>query len=100
MNCIILKSPLGERKVLEGEPYQLMIGEYIDGVDYNCSGDEVRDVDTQLEKAGIKWGDTIAWVTKRLGIKQCAPCKARQEILNHASEHGWKETLRQIKGTF
>lgn len=100
MGCIVLEGPAGKRKVPEGEPYQRLVGEEIVGVDWDCKGAEQRDVEAELERQGVAWGDAIAWVTKRLGVKQCAPCKARQEILNHAKELGWGETLRQIRETF
>lgn len=99
MACIVLHSPAGTRRVVENTPYRLLLGEEIIGVDPSCEGQDQRNVDTELEKQGIQWGNAIAWVTKRLGIQQCAPCKARQEILNHAQELGWSETLRQIKET-
>jgi hypothetical protein len=57
-------------------------------------------VELELERGGLKLGDSIAWATKKLGIKQCVPCKARQEILNNVSEVGWAETIKQIKETF
>jgi hypothetical protein len=99
MACIILQSEFGERKVEENTPYRLLVGEKIVGVDWNCQGEEQRDVEAELEKQGLKLGDAVAWVTKKIGMKQCAPCKARQEILNHAKELGWSETIKQIKDT-
>ena len=99
MGCIILKSERGERKIPENTPYQLLKGESIVGVDWNCAGQEQRSVEEELAKEGIQWGDAIAWVTKKIGMKQCAPCKARQEILNSARELGWSETIRQLKET-
>ena len=60
--------------------------------------EEIRFRD-EVEKAGVQWGDAIAWVTGKMGIRQCAPCHARQEILNHARQLGWAETIRQIKET-
>jgi len=53
-----------------------------------------------LSKEGIKWGDAITWVTKKVGIEQCPKCKARQKILNEAKKLGIAETIRQIKETF
>lgn len=53
----------------------------------------------ELQAEGIQWGDAIAWVTSKMGIRQCPPCHARQEILNHARQLGWKEAIRQIKET-
>lgn len=84
------------------------------GVVHTVAGDEILgpvwdcgpslnaspQVDVELEREGIPWGDAIAWVTKKIGVKQCAPCKARQEILNHAAQNGWAETMRQIRETF
>ena len=103
MACIILKSERGERLINENEPYRLAPGEKISGVDYDCGpqfpGDTGPDVRAELDASGIAWGDAVAWVTKRLGIRQCAPCKARQEILNQASQIGWAETMKQIKDT-
>ena len=101
MACLVLKSSSGERRIGIDEDgvyrYTLAADEYLDHVDPGCN--QGTDIDSQLQQNGIRWGDGIAWVTKRLGIKQCAPCVARQEILNHAKENGWKETLRQIKET-
>jgi len=100
MACIILKSALGERKIPENTPYRLLVGEALAGVDWDCGEVLQVDVEAELKKAGLQLGDAIAWVTKKVGIKQCAPCKARQEILNHVSELGWTETIKQIRGTF
>jgi hypothetical protein len=104
MACFLLKSEWGERWMEENKPYQRLPGEYIvDGaIRWDCGPQNEAVEDTvmaTLEKAGIPWGDAIAWVTKKIGIQQCAPCKARQEILNNASKNGWTETLRQIKET-
>lgn len=105
MACFLLKSQWGERWMAENQPYQRLEGEYIvEGVvRWDCgpqATDAIEDeVHSNLEKSGIKWGDAIAWTTKKLGIKQCAPCKARQEILNSAKELGWAETIRQLKET-
>jgi len=102
MACINIKSPSGEVKLIpENTPYPsgwTFTGE----VSWSCAGEAsavAQDVDKELAKEGLALGDAIAWVTKKIGMKQCAPCKARQEILNNASELGWKETLRQIKET-
>jgi hypothetical protein len=104
MACFTLRGPSGERKVAENETYRLMPGEAIVPglIDWHCNGQDTdtTSVEAKLNNAGLQLGDAVAWVTKRLGVKQCAPCKARQEILNHASQVGWIETLRQIKETF
>lgn len=80
----------------EGVPYRLRPGEKV----YGSSFDEDKvQLETALNEGGVMWGDAVAWVTKRLGIHQCAPCKARQEILNHMGEHGIAETVRLIRDT-
>lgn len=99
MSCIILKSPLGERRIPENVSYQLLKGEKIIGVDWACDGSDQTSVDAELAKSGLKLGDAIAWVTKKFGIQQCSACAARQQILNHARELGFAETLKQIKET-
>jgi hypothetical protein len=48
---------------------------------------------------GIKWGDVIAWTTKKMGIQPCGACKTRQFLLNHIHELGLMTTLREIKKT-
>ena len=94
---ILLQNPAGDiRKVAEGVPYRLLPGEQIIG---SSANEDKLVMETALSEAGVKWGDAVAWVTKRLGIKQCAPCKARQEILNHMGEYGVAETIRQLKET-
>jgi hypothetical protein len=99
MACIILSSPHGTRYIPENTEYQLLQEESIVGVDWNCGHVIQDDVEAHLQEAGLKLGDAIAWVTHKLGIPQCAPCKARQEILNNAQKLGWKETIRQLKET-
>lgn len=103
MACFLLKSKWGERWMADNEPYQRLEGEYIveGAVRWECGPTEGNndEVFAKMEAAGVQWGDAIAWVTKRLGIEQCAPCKARQEILNKVKEVGWIETFKQIKET-
>lgn len=102
MACITIKAATGEtRTIPENTPYPpgwTFTGE----IEWKCGDTAVMgapNVDAELAKAGLGLGDAIAWVTKKIGLKQCAPCKARQEILNNAAELGWSETLRQIKET-
>ena len=100
MACIKLHSEWGDRIIPENTPYRLLRGEQIVGVTWDCGNQVTQDeVDAELEREGLKLGDAIAWVTKKFGIQQCAPCKARQEILNHARKLGWSETFRQLKET-
>ncbi len=107
MDCLVLHG--SGRRIAVGsdgvyhyrlEPGESFIGEF----DPSCAGAAIENrsetVDEKLAKEGLHLGDAIAWVTKKVGIKQCAPCKARQEILNHAAALGWSETIRQIKETF
>lgn len=101
MACIRIKSAAGDVLTIpEGKSYPqgwTFTGEVV----WDCAGKVQSDeVDVQLERAGIGLGDAIAWVTHKFGIQQCAPCKARQEILNNVKKVGWVETLRQIKDTF
>lgn len=104
MACFLLKSKFGERWIPEGEPYRLLEGEVIvDGaVRWECGPqDQAPDeVLSNMEKEGIKFGDAIAWVTKKFGLQQCSACKARQEILNRVSEVGWSQTAKDILDTF
>lgn len=104
MACIILKNAIGKERVIpEAMPYQKAIDEEIIGVIWNCgwqpslTSDEVGD---KLTEDGIQWGSAIKWATTQLGLKQCASCKAREVILNHAKENGWIATLKAIKDTF
>lgn len=53
----------------------------------------------ELEASGLQWGDAVKWITSKLGVEQCAACRSRQEILNHAKQLGWGETIRQIRAT-
>lgn len=86
-----------------GEPYQKLKGEFIveGAIRYDCgnsfsSSDDLMD---KLEGEGIQWGDAVAWVTKKLGVQSCAPCKARQVILNHMTEVGFINTIKALKDT-
>ncbi len=44
----------------------------------------------------IKFGDTIAKLTKILGIPHCAKCEKRRLILNEIQSIGLKETVRRM----
>lgn len=102
MACIIWQLPNG-KEYLVGENVAHMppLGAFNTGkIDWTCEGSTSQhEVDAMLQTQGLKLGDAIAWVTKKIGIKQCAPCKARQEILNNAQKLGWSETIKQIKET-
>lgn len=39
-------------------------------------------VHVHLEPRSVGLGDIVAGITKLFGIKTCAPCEARREILN------------------
>lgn len=109
MDCLVIRMANGGTRNIAADAlgqyrYRLGPGEsFVGEFDSSCAGVEIVDrgetVDEKLAKEGLGLGDAIAWVTKKVGIKQCAPCKARQEILNHAHELGWAETLKQIKET-
>jgi hypothetical protein len=103
MACIVWELPGGETYlVAEGEAHIPPLGAKHTGkVKWDCGESTPQDeVDEMLEKQGIPWGSAIKWATSKVGISQCSRCKAREEILNHARELGWAETLRQIKETF
>lgn len=53
----------------------------------------------EFVKAGIQWGDVVAWAATKAGVKQCGACRARQAILNKIAELGVVEAIRQIKDT-
>jgi len=102
MACITWELPNGDRYlVAENEAHRPPFGAFNTGiVDWTCQGGTQRsEVDAMMEKSGVQWGSAIAWVTKRIGLKQCSSCRAREEILNAASELGWAETMKQIKET-
>lgn len=100
---IVLRGPEGERRIPDNTPFKWKAGEVYAGSGHDGSAEVTppsTNVDAKLEEAGLKLGDAIAWVTHKMGIQQCAPCKARQEILNNVGKHGWAATIKQIKNTF
>lgn len=105
MACFMLRDSEGRERWQAAEvDYRKRLDEQIvEGmVRYDCGPQDMKlsgEVDEQLAQHGIQWGDAIAWTAKKLGLRQCAPCKARQQILNSAKELGWAETLRQLKET-
>jgi len=103
MNVIIENKETGEVQEV-GSSGKLPKGWRIKGTTASVINDrataEAGSLRGKLEQEGVKWGDAVAWVTKRLGIHQCAPCQARQLILNEAAKNGWAETVRRIKNTF
>ena len=104
MACIIWQMPNGkEFKVPENEAHTPPMGAVNTGrIDWECAK---GDVDSDMYRGmmaqhGVQWGSAVKWVASRIGIKQCSACKAREEILNHVKEHGWAETIRQLKETY
>lgn len=103
MACLYVMEPDGSVRTIKaaiGEVVHLPSGHSIVGSD-NCGEPQapVVNIEAELSTHGLKLGDAIAWVTHKLGIQQCAPCKARQEILNSIKELGVIETARRIKET-
>lgn len=96
--------PNGEEfKVPENKAHTPPVGAFNTGrVDWECEGGATTrdELNAQMERNGVQWGSAIKWVTKRLGIKQCSACKARETILNHAAEKGWAATIKELKETF
>lgn len=105
MACIIWQLPDGSHYLVaeNSTHYPSRTGAVNTGrVVWNCGpeGEATKDeLEKHLEENAILWGDAVAWVTKKLGMSQCSPCKARQEILNNAKTLGWAETLKQLKAT-
>ena len=115
MPCLQIRQADGKPRLVlirKGESIPMTIGEVVLGVDQSCDESNIGDpsrppvatassvnVDKELEDNGLKLGDTIAWVTSKLGITQCPPCKARQEIFNEMNKVGIIETIKRIKAT-
>jgi len=93
---------IGDKKILVTHPEGTELK--MEGGVLSATSSSHRSLEAQLKEQmgqeGVQWGDAIAWATKKLGIEACAPCKARQNILNHAKQLGIRETIKQIKDTF
>lgn len=101
MACFLLRGPLGERWMPESQTYQRLKGEAIveGAIRWDCGpqNSSSDDLMNKLAAQGIQWGDAIAYVTHKLGIEQCSPCKATQELFNESLILGLKDTARRIK---
>jgi hypothetical protein len=114
--CIKLKSPDGAiRLIRSGEPYRLLPGEKIDGVDRTCGGTQVTPTATRKtrsalvqeldEAVGGGLGDWIKVMARPLanmvGKDRCTPCEARRIATNAYAQlkgkYGQLEALRIIK---
>lgn len=93
---IVIEGPNGRRFVEEGAAFTLEPGERVIGSERYVS-DALQKTADEL---GIGLGDLIAKATKAFGIKPCAPCEKRRQILNRIGELGVAETIRQLKETF
>lgn len=82
MACIILKGPLGERRVQENQPYRLGSDEAIAGVDWNCAAQSLDNLDSVFSEDGVLVGNFVKKVATALGFKQCLACKGRQQSWN------------------
>ena len=98
---IILQGPNGQRKVQEGEPYRLALGEIVIGSEKNIAAQkEWGELQTLSEQQGIAWGDMVAAATKVLGIKPCSSCEKRRQIMNEVNKLGVAKAFELIKATF
>lgn len=84
MACIILKGPLGERRVQENQPYRLGTDEAIAGVDWACNKLSSDDLESIFTKDGFLFGNLVKKVASAMGFKQCLACKGRQQSWNLA----------------
>lgn len=88
---IIVEGPQGKRKIESGTPFKLNPGEKIVGSDGEGRLEEEKKKLEDLARAeGIGVGDLVAKLTKTFGIKPCASCKQRQQVLNRLRIDGWK----------
>jgi hypothetical protein len=95
--CVILKSPDGATRLIRaGEPYRLLPGEKVDGVDRTCAGTQAspkvarntrQTLAQELDQAvngGL--GDWIKVIAKPLaklaGKTNCTACEARRIATN------------------
>lgn len=108
--CVNVSKPDGTYYgVPVGVSFTLAPGEIIVGRSQECAKQPPKilsasvpheDIYGKLKSEGVPIGSAIAWITKKLGIKQCASCVARRLILDNIARVGWTETVRQIKETF
>ena len=90
---IVIRQPNGKLRLMaDGEELKLQPGENIMRRVEDTTADE-------FVRAGIKWGDVVAWAATKAGVKQCGACRARQASLNKIRELGVAEAIRQIKET-
>ena len=95
---IILDGPNGKRVVEAGLPYKLQPGEKIVGSERSNEMQEEHNKLKRLAKEqGIGVGDLVAKLTKVFGIKPCASCEQRRQILNRLRIDGWKITLDKVE---
>lgn len=95
---IILEGPEGKRIVEAGVPYKLKPGERITGsaASEENAKDKVK-LSKLAEEQGIGVGDLVAKLTKVFGIKPCAKCEQRRQVLNRLRIDGWQITLDKIE---
>lgn len=96
MACIVLKGPLGTRKVAENQPYRLGTDEAIFGVDWACNMQSADDLESLFTKDGFLFGNIMKKVATAMGFKQCLACRGRQQSWNRAG----LELQQKIKDIF
>lgn len=112
MACIILELNGSKRSIPEGQPYRLIPGEKITGVDENCNG-KIQAIgaskpslhDELAREIGGGFGDWIRTlatpIATVLGKKGCTSCEARRLVTNAyarlKAKHGQMEALAIIK---
>ena len=80
MKEILLKGPLGERWIKEGENFRFLPGEMV--VEDEKGNSIIRGGSFNLQDSftrdGLLIGNVIKNITSALGIKTCLKCKQRQ----------------------
>ena len=85
MACLKVMSVRGLRVIPEapdGNCYGKLLDEVIVGVDFNCAGNPVDDLNSIFTDEGLMIGNLVKKVTTAIGIKQCLSCRGRQQRLN------------------
>ena len=95
---IILEGPLGKRMVKVGVPYKRLPGEQIVGSTQHLEREEEHEKLKQMAKEqGLGVGDLVAKLTKTFGIKPCAACEQRRQVLNRLRIRGWKISFDKVE---
>lgn len=98
---VVIKGPDGDKRLVKpGEPYTLMPGELIAGIERVAEERPDDAIDKLARHFGMDVADFVERAAMALGIPPCPACQIRKMVLYRIDEIGLRRALLLLWRTF